>query len=223
MKYLVSSLALILANFGACLMNAQTPSLQRGISVQLAATDHASAIAEADQPSAWIVTITSDGGIYLATNAVTPESLYDQMKHHSRKLPKEVFVKADARAPYITVEQALQSLHRFFPAVIILTSQPGATVPDARLMPQGFEVTLDSHDPKAGPRIELDSNQVVRVNGQQIPANLLEQTLRNLMPENKERTIPVDAKGQVPFSEVAHVIDVCTSLGSRISLTLPNQ
>src|SRR5271166_722905 len=105
---------------------AQNPLMQRGISVQLAPTTNAEAMPEADNPNAWIVTITADGGLYFGTDPVTSEGLYYKMKPRSRKRPKDLFIKADARAPYASVQRALAGVHAFYDSVILLTAQPEA-------------------------------------------------------------------------------------------------
>jgi biopolymer transport protein ExbD len=222
MKHLPFTLALLLASLGLCALKAQTPPMQRGISVQLASTDHASPLAEADQPSAWVVTVTADGGVYFGTKSVTPEGLYYAMKARARKFPKELFVKVDERAPYGTVEHAIENVHRYFSSVMLLTGQPGASASDRSLMPQGFEVLIDSPG-GSGPSINLDANQVVRVNSEQVPTNLLAQTLRNLTQDNKDTIIPIEANEKLPFGDVAHAIDICTGLGTRVDLKLPSQ
>lgn len=221
MKYLPFTLALL--TLGSCPLNAQTPQMQRGISVQLAPTDHASPFAEADQPSAWIVTITADGGVYFGTKPVAPEGLYYAMKDRAHKFPKALFLKVDERAPYGPVEHALESVHRYFPSVTLLTGQPEASASDQRVMPQGFEVLIDSPGDQSGPRIDLAANQIVHINSEQIPPNLFEQTLRNLTSGNKDTTIPIEAKENVPFVEVVHAVDVCTGLGTKVNLKLPSQ
>lgn len=201
----------------------QVAPMQRGIRVQLAQTDHASPFAEADEAGEWIVAIPGDGGIYLGTKAVTADGLYYLMKSRSHKIPKQLFIKADERAAYGTVEQLLENIHKFFKSVTLLTAQTGVSASDSRVMPQGFEVLVGSAEGESRLYIQVNPGDAVRVNDQAVPSELLEQTLRNLMTDNKDAIIPVQAKEQVPFAQVAHVIDVCTAVGARVSLTLPSQ
>ena len=84
MSYLrfVCLLASTLTTAAVLMVVAQTPTLQRGISVQMATSNHAAPMPEADREDAWIVTITTDGRIYFGTDQVTAEGLAEQMKIH---------------------------------------------------------------------------------------------------------------------------------------------
>jgi biopolymer transport protein ExbD len=57
--------------------------LQRGVSVQLAVTNNAVAVPNADQPDALVVALTADGSIYLRANRVPTPDLADWRKEHS--------------------------------------------------------------------------------------------------------------------------------------------
>jgi hypothetical protein len=50
-------------------------TMQRGISVDLAATGNAESMPAADDNEAWIVTVTADGNLYFGTHSLTPDSL----------------------------------------------------------------------------------------------------------------------------------------------------
>ena len=58
----------------------QTPALQKGVSVQMASTTGAAQLADADNPDAWIVTVTANGDLYFGVDPVTPENLLEMMK-----------------------------------------------------------------------------------------------------------------------------------------------
>jgi biopolymer transport protein ExbD len=86
---------------------------QRGVSVQLAVTNHAVAVPSADQPDAPVVALTADGGIYLHASPVQPPGLAERVRSMlSTREDKTVYIKADARVPYarlIEVIDAVQS------------------------------------------------------------------------------------------------------------------
>ncbi len=74
-KKLMISFVLATVLFAPRTIHAQ--QLQKGVSVQMAVTSNATPMPEADNPDAWIVTITSDGSLYLGTHPVSPpDNLY---------------------------------------------------------------------------------------------------------------------------------------------------
>ena len=88
---------------------AQIPPLQKGVSVQMAVTNNATPMPEADSQGAWIVAVTTPGQIYFGTQAVTAEQLSEEMKTHPRNRNAKLYIKADARAPYAGVKKTLQA------------------------------------------------------------------------------------------------------------------
>lgn len=203
---------------------AQNPPLQRGISVQLAPATNAEAMPEADDPNAWIVTITADGIRYLGTDPATSEGLYYKMKARSRKLPKKLYVKADARAPYSSVERALAGAHAFFESVVLLTAHPEPARPGSIVAPQGLEVLITA--PAAGlkPSVELQTVEqgapALTVNHEPVAWDALPRTLDSLL-QDREKVVPMEVAGAVPFAQVVHVADVCHPVGVRVVLPVP--
>ena len=63
---------------------AQSPALQKGVSVQMAITNNATPMPEADKKDAWIVAVTAPGQLYFGTDAVSAEQLSEEMKAHPR-------------------------------------------------------------------------------------------------------------------------------------------
>jgi len=203
---------------------AQNPPLQRGISVQLAPATNAEAMPEADDPNAWIVTVTADSVLYFGTTPVTSEGLYYKMKARSHKLPKKLYVKADARAPYSSVERALAGAHAFFESVVLLTAHPELAKPGSIVAPQGLEVLITA--PAAGlkPSVELQAaapgNATLTVNHEPVAWDVLPRTLDSLL-QDREKVVPLEVTGTVPFAQVVHVADVCRSAGVRVVLPVP--
>ena len=78
-----------------------TPMLQKNMPVDMARTDSARDMQDADKDDAIVVAITRDGAIYLGHTATRKEDLTGQVKDRiSNRLDKTVYVKSDARAKY---------------------------------------------------------------------------------------------------------------------------
>jgi len=78
-----------------------TPMLQKTTPVDLAMTNNAHEMQDADKDDAIVVAITRDGSIYLRNNRIAKETVTDQIKDLiSNRLDKTVYVKSDARAKY---------------------------------------------------------------------------------------------------------------------------
>jgi biopolymer transport protein ExbD len=123
----------------------QTLEMQKGISVQMAASRHAAPMPEADLENAWVVTVTTDGRIYFGVEAVTPETLTRQMQIRPRNRAAKLYVKADAGTPFRSVRQVLYAARvDLFDDVVLLTSQPepaqpNTIVPGAIVPPEGLD------------------------------------------------------------------------------------
>jgi biopolymer transport protein ExbD len=78
-----------------------TPMLQKNMPVDMARTDTARDMQDADKDDAIVVAITRDGAIYLGHTATRKEDLTGLVKDRiSNRLDKTVYVKSDARAKY---------------------------------------------------------------------------------------------------------------------------
>ena len=78
-----------------------TPMLQKNMPVDMAKTDTARDMQDADKDDAIVVAITRDGAIYLGHTATAKEALTAEIKDRiSNRLDKTVYVKSDARAKY---------------------------------------------------------------------------------------------------------------------------
>lgn len=120
----------------ACIMAAQDPAkpMRRpGISVKMPVASHAVEIPEADNLDAAVVSVKADGKIFLGLDPVDVTAL--------RKLNAgEVYVKADARAPYQTVLTVLDALQGH--PVALLTA-PTTNAPKHTIMPPyGVKLTV---------------------------------------------------------------------------------
>src|SRR6266568_1495684 len=118
-----------------------TQEMQRGVSVQMPVTSHATSMPEADQNDAWVVAVTADGSLYLGADAMTPEGLADWMKTHPRNREAKLYIKADARAPFASVGQVLEVGRRaLFETPVLLTSKREPIAVGTVAPPNGLEV-----------------------------------------------------------------------------------
>jgi biopolymer transport protein ExbD len=118
------------------------PPLQAGISVEMPITKSAIPMPDADREDALIVTVTSDGRIYLGTNPRDLSVLATELQAavHSAKA-KTLYLKADGRAPYATVAKIVDAATAAgIETTVLLTSQPIPSIPEGLFPPQGFTI-----------------------------------------------------------------------------------
>ena len=78
-----------------------TPMLQKTTPVDLAMTQNARDMKDADKDDAIVVAITRDGSIFLNNNKTVKENITGDIKDKlTNRLDKTVYVKSDARAKY---------------------------------------------------------------------------------------------------------------------------
>ena len=230
MKHLleVCLVALTLATNVTPSVSAQSVAMQRGVSVQLAATNNATPMPDADNEDAWIVTVTAEGAIYFGTDPVAAASLADEMKRRPRNREQKVYVKADARAPFANVERVLEAGRVvWFEAAVLLTAQPVTAESGTVVLPNGLEVLI-------GPRLSAATvatvvqllspghqGPLLRVNGDEIAWSALEGTLRQHFQKGDEKVILLKADEQSPFGQVVQAIDTSRATGAKIVLATP--
>ena len=202
--------------------------MQRGIRVQMPVTSNATSVPDADHNDAWVVAVTADGSIYLGADPKTPEELADWVKTHPRNREAKLYIKADARASFASVEQVLQvGRQAMFETPILLTSQREATAPGTVMPPNGLEVVIGSAAPAGTVATVvqlLNSGQqrpLLRVNGDEISWSALQGTLTQHYQKGDEKVVLLKGDGRLPFGQVVQVIDVCRSTGARVFLPTP--
>jgi biopolymer transport protein ExbD/biopolymer transport protein TolR len=90
-----------------------TPMLTHGVSVELVKTKNPIAMKDADKEDAILVSVARNGAIFLSpgNKQVTLEDMPGKVRDLlTNKLDKTVYVKADTRAKYERVEEAVDSL-----------------------------------------------------------------------------------------------------------------
>jgi len=88
-----------------------TPMLQNKVSVNMAVVDNPTSMPDADKEDAIVVAITRDGGVFLGQNKVATSELGAQVRDKMADKPgKMIFVRADARAQFLAVENAIDAV-----------------------------------------------------------------------------------------------------------------
>jgi biopolymer transport protein ExbD/biopolymer transport protein TolR len=88
-----------------------TPMLQNKVSVDMAKVDNPTAMPDADKEDAIVVAITRDGQVYLGQNKVAASELGAQVREKLADKPgKTIYVRADARAQFRAVEDAIDGV-----------------------------------------------------------------------------------------------------------------
>ena len=88
-----------------------TPMLQKGYSVELAATQNPREMPKADQEDAVLIAVTRSGNIFLGNQMIQPEQITEKVRDRIlNRLDKTVYVKSDARAKYGTVVKVVDEV-----------------------------------------------------------------------------------------------------------------
>ena len=88
-----------------------TPMLQNKVNVDLAKTDNPTAMPDADKEDAIVVAVTRDSRLFLGQNQVSSADLASKVRDAMQdKTNKQVFIRADARAKYGTVTDAIDDM-----------------------------------------------------------------------------------------------------------------
>ena len=88
-----------------------TPMLQNKVDITLARVENPQAMPDADKEDAIVVAVTRDGKIYLGQNPVDPSQLGSMVRDKlADKTDKMIYVRADERAQYKVVEDAIDDV-----------------------------------------------------------------------------------------------------------------
>jgi len=222
---LVLAYMLAIALFAAIGIHAQ--QLHQGVSVQMAVTTNAQPMPAADEEDAWVVVITADGRLYFGTKQLTQEGLSEQMKATPRRRDQNLYIKTDARAPYADVQKVLAfAKEDLFEAPVLLTVQHEHVQPGAMVPPKGLEILLTEPAPgseAAVVEIRGTGNEppTVEVNDRPIAREKLEASLLARLQSQSEKFVLLKADPQLPFAQLAQVIDTCRAAGAKVILPAP--
>jgi biopolymer transport protein ExbD len=203
---------------------AQTPALREGVSVQLPATSNAVAFPAADDADAWIVAVTADGSLYFGVKPVTPEQLQEEMRITPRHRDERLYLKADARAPFAALKQALHAAHEdLFETAVLLTQQPQKDSSQAFLAPEGFEIHLALPSSSTTVVQLQDSGGAtprLKVNDQEFQWSVLQSALSRASRGQVGTTVVIEADGSLPSGLVIRVIDLSRLTAANIAVSL---
>jgi len=88
-----------------------TPMLQNKVSVDMAKVDNPTSMPDADKEDAIVVAITRDGGVFLGQDKIATSELGHKVQEKLADKPgKTIFVRADARAQFRAVEDAIDAV-----------------------------------------------------------------------------------------------------------------
>jgi biopolymer transport protein ExbD/biopolymer transport protein TolR len=88
-----------------------TPMLQNKVSVDMAKVENPTPMPDADKEDAIVVAITRDGGVFLGQNKVATSELGAKVRDKLADTPgKTIFIRADARAQFRAVEDAIDAV-----------------------------------------------------------------------------------------------------------------
>jgi biopolymer transport protein ExbD/biopolymer transport protein TolR len=88
-----------------------TPMLQNKVSVDMAKVDNPTSMPDADKEDAIVVAITRDGGVYLGQDKTAVSELGGKVREKIADKPgKTIYVRADARAQFRAVEDAIDAV-----------------------------------------------------------------------------------------------------------------
>ncbi len=88
-----------------------TPMLQNKVSVDMAKVDNPTAMPDADKEDAIVVAITREGGVFLGQDKVATAELGARVRDRLADKPgKTIFIRADARAQFRAVEDAIDAV-----------------------------------------------------------------------------------------------------------------
>ncbi|HMG86387.1 MAG TPA: biopolymer transporter ExbD [Terracidiphilus sp.] len=88
-----------------------TPMLQNKVAVDMAKVENPTPMPDADKEDAIVVAITRDGGVFMGQNKVATSELGTMVRDKLADTPgKEIFIRADARAQFRAVEDAIDAV-----------------------------------------------------------------------------------------------------------------
>jgi biopolymer transport protein ExbD len=219
MKNLASIHVIALIIVGSALAQAQAP--QRGISVQMPITTGAGLLPAADNPDAWVVTVTEHGDLYFGVDSVTLESLQQEMQSRPRNREQQLYIKVDSRAPSSSVKRVLEAARAdLFRRVFLLTATPAGAAPGNVGAPTGIPLWIARPLTGAALVLQLSDDHglpVLKIDNEQIPLKALQHKVEERLHGQNDgsRRMVLLKADDVPFADLAHVVDACNMAAAR--------
>lgn len=199
-----------------------TPTLRKGINVQMAVTKNAVAVPEADKEDALVVVMTQNGALYLITKPMTASAMEKRIKEALQNSPdKRVYLKADVQTPYSDVLRIFSSLlHIGVNGIVLLTNQEHPRPMERPVTPEGLAVLLGPGMPGTEAiNVQLlhskNGKSNAMVEGRAVPWS----DLSNALAQAKKNFAVLSAEGQLRFADIVQVVDACQANGTRVVLS----
>jgi biopolymer transport protein TolR len=88
-----------------------TPMLMNKVAIDMVTVDNAIAMPDADKTDSIVIAVTRDGAVFLGQDRVDPSQLGSQVRDRLQdRTDKTIYVRADARAQYRTVEDVIDDV-----------------------------------------------------------------------------------------------------------------
>jgi biopolymer transport protein ExbD/biopolymer transport protein TolR len=88
-----------------------TPMLQNKVQIDMAKVDNPTSMPDADKEDAIVVAVTRDGSVYLGQDRIALGELGSRVRDKLADKPgKTIYVRADARAQFRAVEDAIDAV-----------------------------------------------------------------------------------------------------------------
>jgi biopolymer transport protein TolR len=88
-----------------------TPMIQNKVSVDMAKVSNPTPMPDSDKEDAIVVAITRDGRVFLGQDKTSVSELGSQIREKlADKSGKTIYIRADARAQYLAVENAIDAV-----------------------------------------------------------------------------------------------------------------
>jgi biopolymer transport protein TolR len=88
-----------------------TPMLQQKVAVDMVKVENSTPMPDADKEDAIVVAVTRDGGVFLGQDHVAASELGAKVRDKLADKPgRTIYVRADARAQYRAVEDAIDAV-----------------------------------------------------------------------------------------------------------------
>lgn len=202
------------------------PVLRAGVSVELPVTTQARPLPEADQADALVLAITRKPTVYLGITPFTPAQLTAKLKADlPGRASKNLFLKADARAPYSAVVEVLAALRQAgIDAPFLLTAQRHPSDAPGSVPPKGLQVHLAPPAPSAVV-VEAQSPAppalTLKIAGERTTLAALHSALSERLHNRPRKQVLVEAGAPLPFGDVVQVLDLSRAAGAEIFLAVP--
>lgn len=212
--------------FAVGALTAQTkPPMQQGISVEMAKTESAQPMPEADNAAAWIITIDRFGAFYFKANHADLDELAGWMKSNPRERQATLYIKADAGVGFGVVRKALNAgRDAGFTAPVLLTSQAPSPSQEGATPPMGIVVQMVPSGQNMISVQMIKTNHptpLMKINNQPIPNQAFSMMLTNVLQGQKDKALLFKPDDHLLFTEIVHVIDECRSAGANVTLADP--